>query len=70
MITRPSSTMLVVTPRRRGRPRLAEPGGSVSVWLPARVHDALIRLAEKQDVSVSSFAGRVLTGAIDRQRGS
>lgn len=40
-------------PRRpRGRPR-TEPHSSVSVWVEARLHDALIERAKTQDQSLS-----------------
>lgn len=45
---------------RRGRPRAEEPSASVSVWLPARHHDMLIRLANKQDTSVSAVVRQLL----------
>ncbi len=44
-------------PGRRGPPgsvRVPEPRHGVSVWLPASVHDKLIKVAAHHDMSVSS----------------
>lgn len=46
--------------RRRGRPRAAEPGSAVTVWLPESEHDRLIRLANMAEVSVSELMRRLL----------
>lgn len=40
---------------RRGRPQADEPGTTVSAWLRNSEHDQLVRLANKQDTSVSSL---------------
>ena len=47
-------------PRRPGRPRNAEPGSRVSMWIPERDHDRLIRLARAKRMSVSEFLRRSL----------
>ncbi len=47
-------------PRPRGRPRLDEPRASVSVWLPANAHDRLIRLAQRQEQSISATIRQLL----------
>jgi hypothetical protein len=41
--------------RRRGRPKLEEPGGPVSTWLRNGDHDRLIALARREQKSVSAF---------------
>jgi len=38
----------------RGRPKRAEPSGAVMCWLPHSVHDKLIRLAQKEERSISA----------------
>lgn len=35
-------------PRPRGRPRVEEPGSSVSTWLPQGYHDRLVKMAKDQ----------------------
>jgi len=49
--------------KRRGRPRVLGSRSSVSTWIPATDHDALIRAAQQRGVSVSA----VLRGLIRRQ---
>jgi hypothetical protein len=39
--------------RRPGRPRVADRGAAVTTWIPAALHDRLIREARRRDVSVS-----------------
>ncbi len=44
-------------PAPRGRPlgsRRAEPGGTVSAWLPESLHDQLIDLANREEQSISA----------------
>jgi hypothetical protein len=47
-------------PGKRGRPRVAEPGSSVSTWLRQGEHDELIRLAQQHDTTVSSLVRQLL----------
>ncbi len=49
-----------------GRPRAAEPGSTVSIWIPASYHDRWIRLAKLYDVSVSEFGKKAMMRVIDR----
>lgn len=44
----------------RGRPRVEEPGSTVSVWLPIGAHDRLIELAKREDKSISATARQIL----------
>jgi hypothetical protein len=50
--------------KRPGRPvgstRVEEPRSSVSVWLPASAHDRLIKLAEKEEQSISKTVRQLL----------
>jgi cytidylate kinase len=46
---------------RRGRPRADEPRTSVSTWLTTDQADRLIRIARRQDVSVSEVVRRIVT---------
>jgi len=39
---------------KRGRPRVDEPGSPVTAWLRQGDHDALIRLAKRDDRTVSA----------------
>ena len=48
------------TPRPRGRPKVDEPGTSVSTWLRPDEHDRLIRLANKQETSVSALLRQIV----------
>lgn len=41
--------------RRRGRPRAAMPGTTVSTWLPQDDCDHLIKIAHQRDQSLSSI---------------
>jgi hypothetical protein len=47
-------------PRKRGRPRSAEPGSAVTTWLPASEHDRLVKLAQHRGESVSSVVRLLL----------
>lgn len=46
--------------RRRGRPRTSEPHSTVSVWVPTRLHDQLIKLANEQEKTVSQLVKSLL----------
>jgi hypothetical protein len=47
-------------PGKRGRPRVEEPGSSVSTWLRRSEHDQLIRRAQQQETTVSSLVRQLL----------
>ena len=47
-------------PIHRGRPRNAEPSTAVSTWLSAGTHDKLIRLANREDTSISALLRRLV----------
>lgn len=51
---------LVDVERRRGRPRVSEPGTSVSTWLRPDEHDRLIKLANARETTVSSLVRSLL----------
>jgi cytidylate kinase len=55
-----SPDSMVVVGRRRGRPKSAEPGSTVSTWIPASEHDRLVRIANRHEMSVSEYVGAVL----------
>jgi hypothetical protein len=38
-----------------GRPRVAEPGSTVSAWVPASDYDKIIKAAKAQDVTISAL---------------
>lgn len=57
----PERAIVVCVPReRRGRPRAPEPMTSLSTWVPTRVYERYRQMAERQDMSVSELARRVL----------
>jgi predicted HicB family RNase H-like nuclease len=47
-----------------GRPRSREPNNTVCSWVPARVHDRLIRIANAREMSVSEYVRRVIIFAL------
>lgn len=55
---------LIVAGKRRGRPQGAEAHSTVSAYVPARLHDHLVRLAQRREVSVSRIVGDILVQAI------
>jgi len=57
-----------MTPEKplRGRPKSSEPSNTVSTWLPAAEHDKLIKLANKQETSVSSLVRQLLAYKLNR----
>jgi hypothetical protein len=46
--------------RPLGSTRVADPCSSVSVWLPASCHDRLIKLAAKEEQSISKTIRQLL----------
>jgi hypothetical protein len=46
--------------RKRGRPRAAEPGSTLSIWIPTRDHDAYAKLAATRGESISRTVGLLL----------
>ena len=46
--------------RPPGSARAPEPSASVSVWLPASAHDRLIKLAAKEEQSISKTIRQLL----------
>lgn len=52
--------------RQRGRPRVEEPGSTVSTWLPKSEHDRLIAIATRRGDSVSAIVRRLLTVRLDQ----
>lgn len=48
-------------PRPRGRPRVEEPLTSISVRVPAELHDRLAKLALHRDEPLSSLVRTLLT---------
>ncbi len=46
--------------RRRGRPRMDEPGSAVTTWLRPDEHDRLIKLANAREQTVSSLVRSLL----------
>jgi len=53
--------MLILVPRRRGRPRASEPATTVCAWVPASVYDSLNRIANEKDISVSALVNQMLS---------
>jgi hypothetical protein len=47
--------------RPRGSTKIDEPRSSVSAWLPVSAHDRLIKLAAKEQQSLSRTIRRLLT---------
>jgi WhiB family redox-sensing transcriptional regulator len=60
----------VVVPRKRprGRPRVDEPGSTITVYVKASDHDRLIRLAEQHEQSVSALVRTLLSLRLRDQR--
>jgi len=47
------------TSRPRGRPLASEPKSAISAWVPTRLHDRLVQIAERRGETVSTVV-RVL----------
>ena len=45
---------------RGGRPPAREPGTSLTIWVPTQAHDRIVRLAERDNRSVSAFVRRLV----------
>ncbi len=48
--------------RKRGRPRVPEPGSAVTTWLPASEHDRIVKVAARRGESVSATLRLMLKG--------
>ena len=46
--------------RRRGRPRVEQPLSAISTRMPTNLHDKLVVLANKHEVSVSALVRQML----------
>lgn len=51
---------------KRGRPRADEPGTSITLWLPEREADRVLRLAHRHGVSASKVVRQLITTRLDR----
>ncbi len=60
MMSEQDPQMFVAGGRRRGRPRVAEPGSTLSIWIPATEHDRYSRLAAERGESISKTVGTIL----------
>jgi hypothetical protein len=47
-----------------GRPRSPEPQSTVCSWVPATLHDRLIRAANQREISVSAYVRNVIIFAL------
>lgn len=59
-----ANSLIVASPRRRGRPKVDEPLKPVTTWVPPAYLDRLDALALKHDVSVSKFVRRAIEDAL------
>lgn len=57
-------SLVIASPRPRGRPRSPEPGSVLSAYVPQKYHDRIAQLAVKHDVSVSKVVCRLLDEAL------
>ena len=65
----PTGPIAVVGPGRRGgRPAAPEPRGTVSTWIGAAEHDALIRLAASRGESVSAVVRALIRRGIPTRK--
>lgn len=54
-------------PRPRGRPRVSQPGTSVSTWLTPQEADKLIQLANKREQSVSALVRLIVVSKLGQK---
>ncbi len=65
MTDRPAESLLiVVAPRKRGRPKVEEPLTSISIRLPVHAHARLCAIADKADKSLSALVREALLGRL------
>lgn len=50
-----ADSMVIVGPRRRGRPRAQEPCVPVTTWIPLSAYNDLTKQALQEDTSVSKL---------------
>jgi hypothetical protein len=58
---------MFIPPRRRGRPRAANPLHPVMTRLPETYMDRIYRLASHHDISVSKAVRKILIVALDKK---
>jgi hypothetical protein len=54
------NSLIVASPRRRGRPRVDEPQERLSTRLPLPVYDRLVKQAHQQDKKLAALVRDVL----------
>lgn len=54
------SLMVAGGPRRRGRPKAAEQGSTLSIWLPSSDHEFYVKLAERRGETISATVRQLL----------
>jgi hypothetical protein len=67
-MSEPQPSLMIVGPKRpRGRPvgsKVAEPGSSISTWVPESLHDKALAVAAKKEMSLSEYVRELLTVTI------
>lgn len=56
-------TLTILDTRRRGRPKVGD-RSTLSIWLPSKDHDVIIRRARAAGLSVSAYSRAVLLRAV------
>lgn len=59
-----ADSLVIAGPRKRGRPRVDEPGSVLTAYVPQKYHDRIAMLARKHDVSVSKVVCHLLDQAL------
>jgi hypothetical protein len=59
-----NEAVIVVGPRRRGRPRSSEPMSKISAHIPARHYDALAGRAQAERMSLSEYVRTMMDRAL------
>jgi hypothetical protein len=61
------ASLLVVGPKKRGRPPAEEPCTSLSLWVPTKYYDRLARIAQRNGVSMSAVARQMIVLQLHRK---
>lgn len=63
-MSEPQHQIIVLEPRRRGRPRASEQRMRVSTWMPVQKFDRLSRIANEKDISVSALIDKIVSSVL------
>jgi hypothetical protein len=62
-----AASLVIASPRKRGRPAKSDALAPVTAWVPSQYLDRLDQLARKHDVSVSKLVCKAIEESLTRR---